>query len=68
MLPRLVKIIGFIMAALSRINLLITFIALIPLTLYILYNVYDFNSVKALVGCVVIVTMIYINKAIQGGN
>lgn len=45
--------------------MLLTFLGMIPTILFIYYNLYYFNAIKVLVGCVVLLVLIRANKAIQ---
>lgn len=61
------KIWKFLNDSLFKLNLLLTFLGILPLILFIYYNLIYFNAIKVIIGCLVLVTMIKANKSIQGG-
>lgn len=60
------KVWKFINNSIFKLSLLTTFLGVLPLVLFIYYNLVYFNTEKALVGCVVLMCMIKANKSIQG--
>lgn len=57
----------FINNSLFKLNLLLTFLGILPLIVFIYFNVFNFNALKVVVGCIALITMIKANKSIQGG-
>ncbi len=55
------------MNLLYRFSLLLTFLAIVPVVLFIYYYMYYFDPVRTVVGCVVLVVIVRMNKSIQGG-
>ncbi|MBO8161122.1 MAG: hypothetical protein H0Z24_05750 [Thermosipho sp. (in: Bacteria)] len=51
---------------LMRFALLFTFLSIVFMTGYVMYNVYYFNPFKIVAGCIVIYTFIHTNKSLQG--
>ena len=68
MLPKLKKLWGMLMVCLFRLILLCTFLGILPIIAYIYYNVYYANFIRAIMGCVVLITIAHINKSVQGGK
>lgn len=57
----------FLNNSLFKLNLLLTFLGILPLILFIYYNLIYFDAIKVIVGCLVLLTLIKANKSIQGG-
>lgn len=55
----------FLNRSLFRLNLLVTFLGILPMVLFIYYNIINFNAIRVLVGCIVLLTLIHANKSIQ---
>lgn len=53
--------------SLFKLNLLLTFLGILPLIVFIYYNLVHFHCIRSLTGCFVLITMIKANKEIQGG-
>ena len=50
-----------------RLALILTFLGIVPLIIFIYYNLVEFNPFKVLIGCVTLLVITKINKDIQGG-
>ena len=61
------KIWKFINNSLFKLNLLLTFLGILPLIVFIYFNILNFNALKVVIGCIALLTMIKANKSIQGG-
>lgn len=69
MIQKLKQLWDNLMTHLFRASLLLTFLGIIPTILYIYYNMYyRYNTIKCLMGCVVLFVLVHINKSIQGGK
>lgn len=64
----LIKIWSKIIEIMYRLILLTTFLGILPLIIYIYYNVYISNVVNVGLGSVAVLTMTYLNYKIQGGK
>lgn len=52
--------------SLFKLSLLTSFLGILPIIFFIYYNLVYYNTVKVLVGCVCLLTMIHANKSMQG--
>lgn len=64
----IVRLFLFIMGLLFKLSMLITFLGIIPTVLFIYYNMYYFNAVRVIIGCITVLVITHINKQIQGGS
>lgn len=56
----------FINTSLFRLNLILTFMGILPVIVFIYYNMIHFDAVRVVTGCLVLITLIKANKSIQG--
>lgn len=49
-----------------KLSLLTSFLGILPIILYIYYNLFYYDTVKVLVGCICLLTLIHANKSMQG--
>lgn len=45
---------------------LTTFLGILPVVLYMYYNLYNFSAIKVLTGCCLVLTIIKVNKSTLG--
>ena len=69
MLSKLIRLWASLTDVLFKLIMLLTFLAVFP-TLYLLFrNVfYEFEPYRAVISCIVLLTLIHANKSIQGGS
>lgn len=60
------KIWKFINKTIFNLILLVTFLGILPVTIFTLLNIIEFNCVKVITGCCLVLTLVKVNKSIQG--
>lgn len=63
-----IKLANKLQEILLGLSTITTFLGIFPLIIYIYYNLFYFNPIKVLIGCVTVITLMKLNKGIQGGN
>lgn len=49
-----------------KLSLLTSFLGILPVIIFIYYNLINYNTQKVIVGCICLVTLIHSNKSMQG--
>jgi hypothetical protein len=69
MFPVLLKAWEKVIELLFNLVTLSTFLGALPLVVFIYYNVfYTYSAEKAVIGCLVLVVLIHVNKSMKGGR
>lgn len=64
-IPLWEKLLKGINGTFLRLNLFVSFLGIFPLILFIYFNLWHFDAIKVLVGCLCLLTLIKANKSMQ---